>query len=34
MFEIAQDTRQRDAFRAAHQERGKMLRDFFRAFRR
>ncbi|PRY79974.1 hypothetical protein CLV76_104174 [Marivita geojedonensis] len=34
MFESATDTRHRDAIRAAHAERGKMVRDFFSALRR
>lgn len=33
MIMIASNTRQRDAIRAAHQERGKMILGFFRALR-
>jgi hypothetical protein len=34
MFEIPHNTRYCDAFRAAHEERGEMVRAFLRAFRR
>lgn len=33
MFEAAQDTRHRDAIRAAHTARGRMVAEFFRALR-
>ena len=33
MFEIATSTRHRDAIRAAHEERGALIRKFFRALR-
>ena len=33
MFEIPTSTRHRDAIRAAHAERGAIIRSFFRALR-